>query len=180
MSRPRSALVLRTSLGLVLAAGLSACATQPVRPAPGAGVAAQLTLERFLQATNSRDLEGMARLFGTERGPVWDTGNTFTCFFKKIGSWFDGQPCVKKRDVEIRMDAIAQVLRHEDYRIVREETVAGRLSRATRIFVDFTVNREQVTGVPFVLVRGGGGQWLVEEIDLQRVMARPGRRGSPR
>jgi hypothetical protein len=167
-------------LGLALAMTLAGCATQPVRPGAGAGVAAQLTLERFLQASNNRDLEEMARLFGTERGPVWDTGSTFTCFFKKIGSWFDGTPCVKKRDVEIRMDAIAQILRHEDYRIVREETVAGRLSRATRISVDLTVNREQVAGVPFVLVRTGGGQWLVEEIDLQRVMARPRPRGAPR
>lgn len=176
----RSTSRMRASLGLALVLTLAGCATQPVRPGAGAGVAAQLTLERFLQASNSRDLEGMARLFGTERGPVWDTGSTFTCFFKKIGSWFDGRPCVQKRDVELRMDAIAQILRHEDYRIVREETVAGRLSRATRISVDLTVNREQVPGVPFVLVRTGDGQWLVEEIDLQRVMARSGRRGTLR
>ena len=176
----RFTFLMRASLGPVLALTLGGCATQPVRPGAGAGVVAQLTLERFLEASNARDLEGMARLFGTQRGSSWDTGSTFTCFFKKIGSWFDGSPCVKKRDVEVRMDAIAQILRHEDYRIVREETVAGRLSRATRIYVDFTVNREQVTAVPFVLVRTGDGQWLVEEIDLQRVMARSGRRGTPR
>jgi hypothetical protein len=28
-----------------------------------------------------------------------------------------------------------------------------------------------VAGVPFVVVRAGDGQWLVEQVDLQRVMA---------
>lgn len=173
---PRASRI-RGPLALALSLALAGCASQPARQPLGAGVVAQLTLERFLQASNSRDLEGMARLFGTERGSVWDTGSTFSCFFKKIASWFDGTPCVKKRDVEIRMDAISQILRHEDYRIVREETVAGRLSRATRIYVDLTVNRQPVPGIPFVLVRARGGQWMVEEIDLQRVMAGSGRRG---
>lgn len=170
----------RALLALSMALVLAGCATRPVRPAGAGGVVAQLTLERFLDASNARDLEGMARLFGTEKGSAWDTGSTFACFFKKIASWFDGTPCVKKRDVEIRMDAIAQILRHQDYRITREETVAGRLSRATRFWVDFTIGGRAVTGVPFVLVRAGDGQWLVEEIDLARVMAGPPRRGSPR
>lgn len=161
----------------VLALLLAGCTTV-VRQGPGAGLAAQLSLERFLQATNERDLEGMARLFGTEDGAAWDTGSTFGCAFKKIGSWFGGTSCVKKRDVEIRMDAIAQILRHQDYRIVREETVAGRLGRATRVYVDLTLDGGTVQAVPFVVVRTGGGQWLVEEVDLERIMS--GRRGNNR
>ena len=167
----------RRALLLVLASAVAGCATVQAR-GPGAGVVAQLSLERFLQAANARDLEGMARLFGTQNGPAWDTGSTFGCMFKKIGSWFGSSPCVKKRDVEIRMDAIAQVLRHEDYRVVQEEPVAGRLNDALRIVVDLTVNGGNVPGVPFVMVRAGEGQWLVEEIDLQKVMARPGRGGT--
>ena len=153
-----------------LAFVVSGCTTV-VRQGPGAGVVAQLSLERFLQAANARDLEGMARLFGTEQGASWDTGSTFGCAFKKIGSWFGGRSCVKKRDVEVRMDAIARILTHQDYRITREEAVAGRSSRATRIFVDFTVNDQRVTDVPFVVVRNGGGQWLVETVGLERMMA---------
>ena len=169
----------RSVLLVLLAASAAGCTTV-VRQGPGAGVVAQLSLERFLQATNARDLEAMGRLFGTQSGPAWDTGSAFGCAFKKIGSWFGGSPCVQKRDVEVRMDAIAQVLRHEDYRVVREETVAGRMNDATRIYVDLTVNGLTVSEVPFVMVRTGGGQWLVEEIDLQKAMARPGREGNTR
>lgn len=160
------------ALALVLATTMVACTT--VRTTgPGAAVVAQLSLERFLQAANDRDLEAMGRLFGTEDGPAWDTGSTGGCFFKKIGSWFGGSSCVEKRDVEIRMDAIAQVLRHDDYRILREEPVAGRLNAALRLYADLTIQGQVVPEVPFVLVRTDGGQWLVEEVDLQKAMARP-------
>jgi len=155
---------------MLVALGVAGCTTT-VQRGPGAGVVAQLSLERCLQAANERDIESMGRLFGTVDGPIWDTGSTFGCFFKKIGSWFGGTSCVKHSDVEVRLDAIARVLEHEDYRVVREEPVAGRLNEATRIFVDLTVNGESVPDIPFVVVRARGGQWLVEEVDLQKVMA---------
>lgn len=149
----------------------AACSTTVVQSGPGAGVVAQLSVERFLDAANQRDIETMGRLFGTSDGPILDTGSTFGCAFKKIGSWFGGTPCVKRHDVEIRLDAIAQLLRHEDYRITREEAVAGRLNDATRVFVDLTIEGERVPDVPFVVVRASEGRWLVESIDLERVMA---------
>ena len=157
------------ALAVLLAGGAAACATS-VQRVPGAGVVAQLSVERFLQAANDRDIESMGRLFGTVDGPILDTGGTFGCFFKKIGSWFGGKSCTKRRDVEVRLDAIARLLQHEDYRIGREESVAGRLNQATRIFVDLTVNGENVPNIPFTVVRANGGQWLVEEVDLARVM----------
>lgn len=155
-----------------LALTLTSCTTVVQQSGPGAGVVAQLSVERFLQAANDRDIDAMGRLFGTADGPIMDTGGTFGCFFKKIGSWFGGSSCTKRRDVEIRLDAIARVLRHDDYKIVREEKVAGRLNTATRVFVDLTVEGEKVPDIPFVVVRTQGGQWLVEEVDLQKVMAR--------
>lgn len=160
-----------SALLLALALAPGACTTV-VQGTPGAGVVAQLSLERFLQAANERDLEAMGRLFGNASGPAWETGSTFGCAFKKIGSWFGGTPCVKRRDVEVRMDAIAQVLRHQDYRVVREESVAGRMNEATRIFVDLVFEGQIARGVPFVLVRSGGARWLVEEVDLQAAMNR--------
>lgn len=161
----------------VMAAGtlvVSGCTTV-VQRGPGAGVVAQLSVERFLQAANDRDIESMGRLFGTKDGPILDTGGTFGCFWKKIGSWFGGTACVKRRDVEVRLDAIARLLQHSDYRITREEPVAGRLNGATRIFADLTVEGETVNGIPFVVVRTSGGQWLVEDVDLQKVMQGIGR-----
>lgn len=155
-------------VGLV---AVGACTTV-VQEGPADGVVAQLAVERFLEAANARDVETMGRLFGTSDGPVLDTGSTFGCAFKKIGSWFGGTPCQKRRDVEIRLDAIARVLRHEDFTVVGEESVAGRIGQdqAVRILVDLTIQGESVPRVPFVVVRASGGQWLVEAVDLERVM----------
>lgn len=161
------------NLLLVLTVTLSAaCTTTVMSPSPAAPVAAQLSVERFLQAANERDLQAMGNLFGTREGPAMDTGSTFGCAFKKIGSWFGGTACVKREEVEIRMDAIASILRHQDYRIVREERVAGRQAPTTRIMVDMTIQNQPVPGVPFVVVQTGEGRWLVQEIGLEQAMAR--------
>lgn len=114
----------------------------------------------------------MGRLFGTPDGSLMDTGSTFGCFFKKIGSWFGGTACTKRVDVELRMDAIASVLHHEDYHIVREEPVAGRTSPARRVVVDLTVEGEPITDAPFIVVQTTEGRWLVEQVPLERLMAR--------
>ena len=162
----------RPVLWLLLIAALGAGCTTRVQNTAAAPVAAQLSVERFLQAANARDLQEMGRLFGTADGPAIETGGTFGCMFKKIGSWFGGTPCVRREEVELRMDAIASVIRHDDYRITREEIVAGRTHPTTRVLVDLTVQGEPVPNVPFVVVRTSAGRWLVQEVDLQRVMAR--------
>ncbi len=160
--------------GLVVAVLLvvTGCTTQVVRPGAAAAVAPQLSVERFLQAANDRDLESMGRIFGTADGPMMDTGSTFGCMFRKIGSWFGGDACVQRRDVELRLDAIANVLTHEDYRVVREERVPGRDHPTTRVIVDLTVDGRNVPDVPFVVVQAKSGRWLVQSVDLERAMAR--------
>ena len=147
---------------LTLAAVVStACTTTVVTPNAAAPVAAQLSVERFLQAANQRDVGAMGNLFGTEDGPVTDTGGSFGCAFKRIGSWFGGTRCKSKQEVEPRMDAIASILAHEDYRIVGEDRVAGRTAPTTRVLVDMTVEGGPVSEVPFVVVRTSEGRWLV-------------------
>ena len=159
-------------LGLLLIVGLtSAACSSNTQYVPVAPVAAQLSVERFLQAANSRDFQAMGRLFGTSEGSAWDTGSTFGCFFKKIGSWFGGTACSRKVDVELRMDAIASIIQHDDYRIVREEAVAGRTSPARRVLVDLTIDGRAASGMPFVVVQTGEGRWLVEQVPLERIMA---------
>jgi hypothetical protein len=159
-------------LGLLLILGLAstACASN-TRYVPVAPVAAQLSVERFLQASNARDFEAMGRLFGTSEGSSWDTGSSFGCFFKKIGSWFGGSACTRKIEVELRMDAIASIIQHQDYRIVREEAVAGRTRPARRVVVDLTIDGAPLRGMPFVVVQTGEGRWLVEQVPLERIMA---------
>jgi len=156
---------------------LSVMAFVPTACSSGAGtstvapVAAQLSVERFLQAANERDFEAMGRLFGTADGSAMDTGSTFGCFFKKIGSWFGGTSCTRKVDVELRMDAIASIIRHDDYRIAAEESVAGRSTPARRVIVDLTIEGRSVSAMPFIVARTAEGRWLVEQVPLERIMA---------
>jgi hypothetical protein len=164
MTRSRTPVVL--ALALLVSAG---CSSQAA-PNAVAPVAAQLSVERFLQAANERDVDSMGRLFGTAEGPALDTGGTFGCFFKKIGSWFGGNACGSRVDVELRMDAIASIVRHDDYRIVREEAVAGRTSPTRRVLVDFTIGSRNVSAAPFVVVQTSEGRWLVEQVPLEQIM----------
>jgi len=144
-------------------------------PGETAAVAPMLSVERFLQAANDRDLYSMARLFGTAEGPMSDTGGTFGCAFKKLGSWFGiGERCLTIQEVEIRMDAIAQVLSHEDYTVVAESSVAGRHNPTSRIGVNMRVNGRNIQDVPFVVVRTPEGRWLIEEIGLTKITGRGG------
>ena len=167
---PRSSLVrLLPALSALLLA--PACTTVVQSPASAAAVAPQLTVERFLQASNVRDLDAMSRLFGTANGPIGDTGSTFGCFFKKIGSWFGGNACVSRAQVELRLDAIARLLRHDDYTIAAEEPVAGRANPARRVLVNLAQGEQRVSRLPFVVVRDGDGRWLVEQVDLEQLMA---------
>lgn len=163
-----------TALAAVVV-GLSACSTTVVRPAGAAAVAPQLTVERFLQAANDRDLDSMGRLFGTRNGAIGDTGSTFSCFWKKIGSWLGGSSCVDRAQVEVRLDAIARVLQHENYVLDGEEMVAGRAAPTRRVFVDLTLDGGgAVQNVPFEVVQGGEQRWFVERVDLERILSAGG------
>jgi hypothetical protein len=95
---------------------------------------------------NQRDLLTMARLFGTREGPV-------------ARSW-------PAKEVDERMGVLANVLRHNDYVIGREDIVPGRRSEATQFTVNITAGGHTVP-VPFVLVRSvQEPEWLIEEIGL--------------
>ncbi|MEX2466792.1 MAG: hypothetical protein WD995_07770 [Gemmatimonadota bacterium] len=160
---------------VLLALGLlPACSSSRTQVNPATAIEPQLSVERFLQAANQRDFDAMSRLFGTAEGPFGETGSTLGCAFKKIGSWFGGQECRTRQEVELRMDAIASILRHRDYVVTQQQMVAGRVHPTTRVLVDLMVDDDEVVrGVPFVVVHGSDGRWMVQEIDLQRVMAGP-------
>lgn len=162
---------MKRNLLVAAALALGGCATQQVLPSGEvASVAPILSVERFLQASNDRDLYGMARLFGTEEGPIIETGSTLGCAFKKMGSWIGlGERCQTIQDVELRMDAIARLIRHRDYTIVSEAPVPGRVHPTSRIGVNLRLENTTVEDVPFIVVQTGEGRWLVEQIGLQRI-----------
>ncbi len=182
IGRPRALLSAAVLLAVVATAGCNFevnintrsdevdAQAQLAQPAT-APAAARLSVERFLLAANQRDLPAMGNLFGTVDGPTMDTGNAVGCAFKRVGSWFGGAPCVTDPEVEARMDLIASILTHQDYRVVREQRVAGLTAPTTRVLVDMTVYGESVSAVPVVVVQTPVGRWLVQEVDLQRVMA---------
>ena len=161
------------ALAAIMAVSGSACVTTSGGGGGGGGemdLGPTLSVERFLNAANTRDLDAMMRLFGTAEGPIGDTGTTFGCAFKRMGSWVGlGDRCQSRQTVELRMDAIARIIRHQDYRIGGEERVAGRKSPTTQVTVDLDLGPRRVTGVPFVVVQAGRGNWLIQEIALQRL-----------
>lgn len=171
-------MLLRSRLLLVpalMGSLLASCTTRRVsRDTETAAVAPALSVERFLQAANDRDLESMSRLFGTHDGPAADTGGTFGCFWKKLGSWLGlASACLDRSDVELRMNAIALVLQHDDYRIVSQREVPGRENPTMRVGVTLVQpTGREVQDVPFNVVRTDGGRWLVEQIGLDRITNR--------
>ena len=130
---------------------LMGCTTRTVRPPATrevTGMGAMLSVERFLQAANAKDFEAMQGLFGSWDGPI------------------EGD----RQELELRMAAIAEILRHEDYEIVGEEREPGREHPTTRVTVTLTKGGREITGVPFLVVRTEAGGWLVEQVDLEYVM----------
>ncbi|MEX0935303.1 MAG: hypothetical protein WD013_00265, partial [Gemmatimonadota bacterium] len=151
---------------VLLLVGSSACASASgPRPEQMAAVAPMLSVERFLQAANVRDLEAMARIFGTAGGPIADrAGNSFGCAFKRMGSWIGlGDPCLSWSEIELRMNVIAMILEHDVYRVRGEANVPGRGRPTTRIGVDLERGNQRYPDIPFVVVQTGDGRWLVEE-----------------
>jgi hypothetical protein len=148
---------------------LSSCAS--AGPTSITAVGPSLSVENFLKAANLRDHYAMASIFGTAGGPIESTqGNTFSCAFKRMGSWIGlGERCVTWQEIELRMDAIALILRHDDFRVVSEASVAGRQRPTTRVLVDIQRGANWYREVPFVVVQASPGRWLVEEIELGRL-----------
>jgi hypothetical protein len=157
---------------VILALAMTGCASSQQAPSSQmAGVAPMLSVERFLQAANTRDLDAMARIFGTANGPIADqAGGAFGCAFRRMGSWIGlSRRCVSWTEIEVRMDAIARILRHDDYQIQSESSVAGRRHPTTRIGVDLVRGSERYQDVPFTVVQASEGRWLLEEIGLERI-----------
>ena len=116
----------------------------------GAGTASALgpalVIEQFMRAVNMepKDLATMGRLFGTREGPISSRD--------------------PKAEVEQRMFAIAAVLHHDDYQIVREVLVPGRTQEATQLIVNVEA-AGKTHAVPFTMVRYKDG-WLIEQIGI--------------
>ena len=140
----------RLSISLVLLMSAGACTTQTVASPSQLPVASSLIVERFLQAANTRDLETMARLFGTGDGPIADSGS--------------------REEVELRMNVIAEILQHNDYQIVSENRVPGAEMLSNRVGVDLMVPQGRtVRDVGFTVVLESPNRWLINVIELVKI-----------
>jgi hypothetical protein len=149
MRRSTIARAVQLATLFALAAALPACVTREVRVpvATPSSVAPALIVEQFMRAVNSNDIDAMLRLWGTRDGPV---------------------PARQRPSFERRMVAVASILRHQDYEFEGDQIVPGRRDEAVQIMVRVTTTR-QTAVVPFTMVQGRGGNWLVEQIGIDRL-----------
>ena len=125
-------------------------------PAP-AGVSAAMApaaaVEQFMGFAAQQRYTEMGYVFGTARGPVAERQ----------------APAAVSR----RMQAIANVLRHDTYSMTGVLPVPGR-ENARQVTVQLR-RGQRTLNVPFTVVQGPGGRWLVEVVDLEAAMG--GRNG---
>lgn len=173
MSRMRALVLGVVCVGVM---GSTGCASAgPPSPRGPSDTIPQSTI-RFLEAANTGDLHTMARIFGTARGSVADqTGPLLVCALHTAGSWMRlSTPCPTWAEVELRMHAIALVLRHDAYRITTQRVVPGRSSPTVEILLDFDRGGRWIQEVPLQVVQRSNGTWMVESIGLERITERGG------
>lgn len=125
----------------------------------------------FLDAANRRDLAVMASHFGTAVGPIGHRGSPLGCALRRIGSWIGlGDRCLTGTEVELRMDLMAAILAHQSYRVGAQTAVVGKGRPATRLEVEVEKTGMQGVLVPFVLIQSDDGRWLLEELELERLV----------
>jgi len=102
-------------------------------------------MERCLQAANTRDLDTLSRLFGGAGGAWAGTRG--------------------REEVELRMNAIDEILQHSDYEIVSEGTVPGPALPNRRICVNMSIPDD----VGFTVVLESADRWLINTIELTKI-----------
>lgn len=153
----------------LLAAG---CATSPPLPPAQEDAGPLRAAERFLDAANRQDLDALAHTFGTHRGAIADTGGGLRCGLRKVASWLGvADRCPTRQEVEVRMHAIAAVLRHDGYDVASAEQVPGRDRPVTRVSVEVRRGERIHRDVGVFVIRTSSG-WLVESVELEKITGR--------
>jgi hypothetical protein len=136
------------ALAFSLAAAACSSGGRPAgAPGPGAtaAMAPAAAVEQFLGLATQQRFTEMGYVFGTARGPLAEQ--------QEPGR------------VTRRMQAIAHVLRHDTFAMTGVMPMPGR-PEARRVTVQLRRGRGAVE-VPFTVVEGPGGRWLVEAVDLE-------------
>jgi hypothetical protein len=134
-------------LALAACGGGTAPAAAPA-PTGIVATAPASAVEQFLGFAGQGRYVEMGHVFGTARGPISE----------------QQEPARVAR----RMEALATVLRHDEYSMTGVTPISGR-PEARRVTVLLRQGRQQVE-VPFVVVQAPGGRWLVEVVDVEAAM----------
>ncbi|HYW11947.1 MAG TPA: hypothetical protein VE871_08320 [Longimicrobium sp.] len=139
-------------VALVLTLATAACGGGGGRtggsPAPSGVVGATqpaAAVEQFIGLAQQQRYTEMGYVFGTARGPLAEQQDPAR--------------------VSRRMQALATVLRHESFAMTGVGPVNGR-PEARLVTVQLRQGRRTVD-VPFTVVQGPGGRWLVEVVDIE-------------
>ncbi|WP_420129186.1 hypothetical protein [Longimicrobium sp.] len=150
--RPRHLPVVVLAVLVASAACGGGSGSRPVGgPAPanvGAAMAPASAVEQFMGFAAQQRYTEMGYVFGTARGPLAE----------------QQAPARVNR----RMQAIASVLRHDTYAMTGVVPVVDRPD-ARQVTVQIRRGQRTMT-VPFTVVQGPGGRWLVEVVDLEAAM----------
>lgn len=110
----------------------------------GAG-ASQLAVEQFLKAVNDKDLQAMSMVFGTKDGPARET--------------------MDRTELEKREVILACYFNHDSARILGEQGGAQG-HREVRVELKKGNLTRQTT---FYTIKGPGGRWYVDNMDIAAV-----------
>lgn len=114
----------------------------------------------------------MAHAFGTHGGSIADTGGGLGCGLRRVASWLGAADrCPTRQEVEVRMYAIAAVLRHDGYEVTAAEPVPGRDRPVTRVSVEVRRGERIHRDVGVLVIRTSSG-WLVESVELEKITGR--------
>ena len=116
-------------------------------PAGMQAAAPASAVEQFMGFARQERYTEMGYLFGSVRGPLAESQ--------------------APQRVARRMQAIARVIRHDSFSLSGMVPTPGR-SNARTVMVELRQGRRTIQ-VPFVVVQGPGGSWLVEAVDLEAV-----------
>lgn len=157
-----------------LALVLAGCVSQTTSaPTPTRSVASDLapalTVERFLQAANvvAQGITGQRDAAGTPSAASTELETMGRLFGTTSGSALRIYP---RSEVEERMAILATILRHDDYRIVGEGLVPGRIGKAVQIVVQLTIDGSEIN-VPFTVVHSEKDGWLIERFNAEAITA---------
>ncbi|HEX3533121.1 MAG TPA: hypothetical protein VHT23_02800 [Gemmatimonadaceae bacterium] len=148
---------LRIFAGLLL---LTACssATQGGYPSGQltGGASPQLAVDQFLAAVKIRDLQGMSTVFGTDKGPARET--------------------MDRTELEKREIILACYFNNDSYRVLGERSGQGGHREVT---VELRKGNLVRTST-FYAIRGPGGRWYVDNMDIAAVRDFCGNPGTSR